>query len=246
MAPHHIATARIAAQVAAVACGVGGRGLGDQAAPAREETMAVEAAVTVGRAAVAAAISAAEEAARNGIVRGGAERAIRVAAQPIIATARPAARVAALARLARGRGLADRAAARVVVAVTWRRRLRADFPPAVVNTAIGGPREGGTAQQRVAGPGRAAVRHAVHNQLVIAALGGEGGRAQELTNSQARRRDRARLAVAVVGGVVGRANAETVYSARPVAGEVGACACRSYELPVRRLREHVDQDEERV
>eukprot|EP00964_Phaeocystis_antarctica_P042427 scaffold24320_cov56-Phaeocystis_antarctica.AAC.2 len=51
------------------------------------------------------------------------------------------------------------------------------------------------------------------------AFGVEGGRAQELTNSQARRRDRARLAVAVVGGVVGRASAGTVHSARPFDGE---------------------------
>eukprot|EP00964_Phaeocystis_antarctica_P010872 scaffold5979_cov69-Phaeocystis_antarctica.AAC.3 len=57
-------------------------------------------------------------------------------------------------------------------------------------------------------------------QLVPAALGVEGGRAQKLTKSQARRRDRARLAVAVFGGVVGRASAGTVYSAQTIHGEV--------------------------
>eukprot|EP00964_Phaeocystis_antarctica_P027032 scaffold15220_cov60-Phaeocystis_antarctica.AAC.1 len=54
----------------------------------------------------------------------------------------------------------------------------------------------------------------------MAALGVEGGRAQELTDSQARRRDNARLAVAVVGGVVGRADAGTVDGARTVDNEV--------------------------
>ena len=104
-------------------------------------------------------------------------------------------------------------------------RVRADFPPGLSVTAIRGPREGGTAQQHVAGPGRraavrhAAVRHVVHNQLVIAVLGVEGGRAQAQINSQARRRDRAILVDAVVGGVVGRASTGTVYSARPDDGE---------------------------
>eukprot|EP00964_Phaeocystis_antarctica_P050113 scaffold29032_cov60-Phaeocystis_antarctica.AAC.1 len=57
------------------------------------------------------------------------------------------------------------------------------------------------------------------------ALGVEGGRAQELTNSPARRRDRARLAVAVGGGVVGRANTVVVYSARTNHVEVKSRTC---------------------
>ena len=76
-----------------MACGVGGCGLADLAAPGKVLT------VTVGLAAVAAAVAVAEDAARNGHVRGGAKRAIRIVARPIIATARPSAFVRALARL---------------------------------------------------------------------------------------------------------------------------------------------------
>ena len=136
---------------------------------------------------VAVAVATAELAARLGHVRAGAERVCRIMTAHHISTARYEERHAALACGVGGRGLADLAAAReptsgVVVAVTvGRRRLRADFPPGASVTFIRGPREGGTAQQRVAGPGRAAVRHAVHNQRVIAALGVKIGRAQELT-----------------------------------------------------------------
>eukprot|EP00964_Phaeocystis_antarctica_P030677 scaffold17343_cov66-Phaeocystis_antarctica.AAC.2 len=101
----------------------------------------------------------------------------------------------------------------------WRRRMRADFPSGAVRRAVRGPREGAL-QEHVARPGRAIVGHAVHYQLVIVDLGFEGGRAQELTNSQTRRRDSARLAASVLGGVVGRANAGTVCSARTDDDEV--------------------------
>eukprot|EP00964_Phaeocystis_antarctica_P030679 scaffold17343_cov66-Phaeocystis_antarctica.AAC.4 len=85
--------------------------------------------------------------------------------------------------------------------------------------------------------------HAVHYQLVIVFLGFEGDRAQEQADSRSLGRDSARLAATVFGGIVGRANAGAVYSARTHDGEVGA------ELPVRRLRRlrsHVlyEQEEE--
>eukprot|EP00964_Phaeocystis_antarctica_P135879 scaffold100272_cov40-Phaeocystis_antarctica.AAC.1 len=78
---------------------------------------------------------------------------------------------------------------------------------------------GGGACAQTAHPAPVTLRSEDHVKALLAALGVEGGRAQELTNSQARRRDRARLAVAVAGGVVGRASAGTVYSARTDDGE---------------------------
>jgi hypothetical protein len=95
----------------------------------------------------------------------------------------------------------------------------ADLPPGVVNTAVRCPRKG-AAQYHAAGPSRPAVRRTVHSQLVIAALGVEGSRVQELADSQARGHDRARLAAAIVRGVVGRANATTVDGARTDDSEV--------------------------
>eukprot|EP00964_Phaeocystis_antarctica_P027033 scaffold15220_cov60-Phaeocystis_antarctica.AAC.2 len=100
----------------------------------------------------------------------------------------------------------------------WRRRMRADFPSGAVRRAVRGPCEGAL-QEHVARPGRAIVGHAVHDQLVEVFLGVEGGRAQELTNSQTLGRDSARLAASVLGGIVGRANAGAVYSARTHDGE---------------------------
>ena len=122
--------------------------------------------------------------------------------------------------------------------------MRADFPPgAATYVDVRVPVEGGTAQQHVAGPVRAAVRHAVHDELVPVKLGVEGGRAQELADSRALGSDCAQLGVAVVGGVVGRANACTGHGARADDGEGGAGIIRPVELSMRRLCE---QDEERL